>query len=251
VLQKIFKMRIIPAIDIIEGKCVRLSKGDYDTKKIYNENPLEVAKSFEAHGIQYLHLVDLDGAKSSQIVNYKVLEQIASKTNLKIDFGGGLKSDSDLKIAFESGANQITGGSIAIKQPEVFKAWIQQYGADKIILGADAMNEKVAISGWLEESKEEVIPFIQGYQKEGIQYVICTDISKDGMLEGPSFELYQRILEQTKDLKLISSGGISTFDELPKLAELGCEGTIIGKAIYEGRISLKQLESYIINLTGF
>ena len=246
-------MRIIPAIDIIEGKCVRLSKGDYDTKKIYNENPLEVAKSFEAHGIQNLHLVDLDGAKSSQIVNYKVLEQIASKTNLKIDFGGGLKSDSDLKIAFESGANQITGGSIAIKQPEVFKSWIQQYGADKIILGADAMNEKVAISGWLEESKEEVIPFIQGYQKEGIQYVICTDISKDGMLEGPSFELYQRILDSDLSnraesrLKLIASGGISTFDELPKLAELGCEGTIIGKAIYEGRISLKQLEDYIIN----
>lgn len=245
--QKILKMRIIPAIDIIEGKCVRLSKGDYDTKKIYNENPLEVAKSFEAHGIEYLHLVDLDGAKSSRIVNYKVLEQIASKTNLKIDFGGGLKSDGDLKIAFESGANQITGGSIAIKQPEVFKSWIQQYGADKIILGADAMNEKVAISGWLEESKEEVIPFIQGYQKEGIQYVICTDISKDGMLEGSSFELYQRILEQTQGLKLIASGGISTFDELPKLAELGCEGTIIGKAIYEGRISLKQLENYIIN----
>ena len=240
-------MRIIPAIDIIEGKCVRLSKGDYDTKKIYNENPLEVAKSFEAHGIQYLHLVDLDGAKSSRIVNYKVLEQIASKTNLKIDFGGGLKSDADLKIAFESGATQITGGSIAIKQPEVFKSWIQQYGADKIILGADAMNEKIAISGWLEESKEEVIPFIQNYQKEGIQYVICTDISKDGMLEGPSFELYQRILEQTKDVKLIASGGISSFDELPKLAELGCEGTIIGKAIYEGRITLKQLENYIIN----
>ena len=240
-------MRIIPAIDIIDGKCVRLSKGDYDTKKIYNENPLEVAKSFEAHGIQYLHLVDLDGAKSSRIVNYKVLEQIASKTSLKIDFGGGLKSDTDLKIAFESGANQITGGSIAIKQPEVFKSWIQQYGADKIILGADAMNEKIAISGWLEESKEEVIPFIQNYQKEGIQYVICTDISKDGMLEGPSFELYQRILEQTKDVKLIASGGISTFDELPKLAELGCEGTIIGKAIYEGRITLNQLENYIIN----
>ena len=251
--QKILKMRIIPAIDIIEGKCVRLSKGDYDTKKIYNENPLEVAKSFEAHGIEYLHLVDLDGAKSSQIVNYKVLEQIASKTNLKIDFGGGLKSDSDLKIAFESGANQITGGSIAIKQPEVFKSWIQQYGADKIILGADAMNEKVAISGWLEESKEEVIPFIQNYQQEGIQYVICTDISKDGMLEGPSFELYQRILNSDLSnraesrLKLIASGGISTFDELPKLAELGCEGTIIGKAIYEGRITLKQLENYIIN----
>ena len=241
-------MRIIPAIDIIEGKCVRLSKGDYDTKKIYNENPLEVAKSFEAHGIEYLHLVDLDGAKSSRIVNYKVLEQIASKTSLKIDFGGGLKSDADLKIAFESGANQITGGSIAIKQPDVFNSWIQQYGSEKIILGADAMNEKIAISGWLEESKEEVIPFIQSYQQNGIQYVICTDISKDGMLEGPSFELYQRILEQTKDLKLIASGGISTFDELPKLAELGCEGTIIGKAIYEGRISLKQLENYIIKL---
>ena len=240
-------MRIIPAIDIIEGKCVRLSKGDYDTKKIYNENPLEVAKSFEAHGIQYLHLVDLDGAKSSRIVNYKILEQIASKTSLKIDFGGGLKSDSDLKIAFESGANQITGGSIAIKQPEVFKSWIQQYGAGKIILGADAINEKVAISGWLEESKEEVIPFIQNYQKEGIQYFICTDISKDGMLEGPSFELYKRILEQTKDVKLIASGGISTFDELPKLAKLGCEGTIIGKAIYEGRITLKQLENYILS----
>ena len=240
-------MRLISAIDIIDGKCVRLSKGDYDTKKIYNENPLEVAKSFEAHGIQYLHLVDLDGAKSSRIVNYKVLEQIASKTSLKIDFGGGLKSDTDLKIAFESGANQITGGSIAIKQPEVFKSWIQQYGTDKIILGADAMNEKIAISGWLEESKEEVIPFIQNYQKEGIQYVICTDISKDGMLEGPSFELYQRILEQTKDVKLIASGGISTFDELPKLAKLGCEGTIVGKAIYEGRISLKQLEKYILS----
>ena len=246
-------MRIIPAIDIIDGKCVRLSKGDYNTKIIYNENPLEDAKSFEAHGIQYLHLVDLDGAKSSRIVNYKVLEQIASKTSLKIDFGGGLKSDADLKIAFESGANQITGGSIAIKQPEVFKKWIQQFGADKIILGADAMNEKVAISGWLEESKEEVIPFIQNYQKEGIQYVICTDISKDGMLEGPSFELYKRILDSDLSnraesrLKLIASGGISTFNELPKLAELGCEGTIIGKAIYEGRITLKQLENYIVN----
>jgi phosphoribosylformimino-5-aminoimidazole carboxamide ribotide isomerase len=239
-------MRIIPAIDIIDGKCVRLSKGDYNTKKIYNKNPLEVAKSFEEHGIEYLHLVDLDGAKSSRIVNYKVLEEIASKTRLKIDFGGGLKSDSDLKIAFESGANQITGGSIAIKKPEVFKNWIQQYGADKVILGADAINEKVAISGWLEDSKEEVIPFIQSYQLEGIQYVICTDISKDGMLEGPSFELYQRIFEQTKDLQLIASGGISTFDELPKLAELGCEGIIIGKAIYEEKISLKQLENYII-----
>jgi phosphoribosylformimino-5-aminoimidazole carboxamide ribotide isomerase len=240
-------MRIIPAIDIIDGKCVRLSKGDYNTKIIYNENPLEVAKEFEAHGIQYLHLVDLDGAKSSQIVNHKILEQIASQTSLKIDFGGGLKSDNDLRIAFESGANQITGGSIAVKNPDLFREWISKYGSEKIILGADANNEKVAVSGWLEESKEDLIPFIQNYQKFGIQYVICTDIAKDGMLEGPSFDLYAKILEQSKGVKLIASGGISTFDELPKLAELGCEGTIIGKAIYENRITLKQLEKYVMS----
>ncbi|EJL62256.1 1-(5-phosphoribosyl)-5-[(5-phosphoribosylamino)methylideneamino]imidazole-4-carboxamide isomerase [Flavobacterium sp. CF136] len=239
-------MRIIPAIDIIDGKCVRLSKGDYDTKIIYNENPLEVAKSFEAHGIEYLHLVDLDGAKSSKIVNYKILEQIASKTKLKVDFGGGLKSDADLKIAFESGANQITGGSIAVKNREIFQKWISEYGSDKIILGADAKDEKIAVSGWLEDSDEDLIPFIQDYQTKGIQYVICTDIAKDGMLEGPSFDLYAKILAEAKNVKLIASGGISTFDELPKLAELGCEGTIIGKAIYEGRITLKQLENFII-----
>lgn len=239
-------MRIIPAIDIIDGKCVRLSKGDYDTKIIYNENPLEVAKSFEAHGIEYLHLVDLDGAKSSKIVNYKILEQIASQTSLKIDFGGGLKSDDDLRIAFESGANQITGGSIAVKNRAIFEKWISEYGSDKIILGADAKDEKIAVSGWLEDSDEQLIPFIQDYQSKGIQYVICTDIAKDGMLEGPSFDLYERILNEAIGVKLIASGGISTFDELPKLAELGCEGTIIGKAIYEGRISLKQLENYII-----
>jgi len=246
-------MRIIPAIDIIDGKCVRLSKGDYNTKKIYNEHPLEVAKEFEAHGIQYLHLVDLDGAKSKHIVNYKILEQIASKTKMNIDFGGGLKSDEDLKIAFESGAKQITGGSIAVKDKVIFESWIEKYGADKIILGADAKDEMIAVSGWQEESKEELIPFIQSYQEKGIEYVICTDISKDGMLEGPSFDLYKKILEETvtssgdNKLKLIASGGISTFDELPKLAEMGCEGTIIGKAIYENRISLKQLEDYILN----
>lgn len=251
-------MRIIPAIDIIDGKCVRLSKGDYDTKKIYNENPLEVAKEFEAHGIQYLHLVDLDGAKSKHIVNHKVLELIASKTNLKIDFGGGLKTNDDLRIAFESGANQITGGSIAVKDKTTFTNWIETYGANKIILGADALEEKVAVSGWQEESKEELLPFIQSYQEKGIQYVICTDISKDGMLEGPSFDLYSKILHAVnlsgvdssheKELKLIASGGISVFDELPKLAEIGCEGTIIGKAIYENRISLKQLENYILSV---
>ncbi|TYA71908.1 1-(5-phosphoribosyl)-5-[(5-phosphoribosylamino)methylideneamino]imidazole-4-carboxamide isomerase [Seonamhaeicola marinus] len=246
-------MRIIPAIDIIEGKCVRLSKGDYSTKKIYNENPLEIAKQYQDHGIEYLHLVDLDGAKASHIVNHKVLEQIATKTNLKIDFGGGLKTDEDLKIAFESGAGQITGGSIAVKKPEVFESWLSKFGNDKIILGADANNEKIAISGWLEESDEELIPFVKNYMSKGVSYVICTDIAKDGMLQGPSFDLYEKMIEQCHSegseasLKLIASGGISKFEELPKLAELGCEGTIIGKAIYENKISLKQLENFIIS----
>ena len=250
-------MRIIPAIDIIEGKCVRLTKGDYNTKKIYNENPLEVAKKFEAAGIQYLHVVDLDGAKASQIINYKVLEQIATKTNLKIDFGGGLKADKDLEIAFNSGANQITGGSIAVKNAAVFKSWITKFGAEKIILGADFYPDnsggKIATNGWQEESSLELIPFIADYQQKGIQYVICTDISKDGMLQGPSFETYSKILKECEveyaktSLKLIASGGISTFNELPKLAALGCEGVIIGKAIYENKISLKQLENFILN----
>jgi len=245
-------MRIIPAIDIINGKCVRLSKGDYATEKIYNEHPLEVAKMFEDHGIQHLHLVDLDGAKASHIVNYKVLETIAANTNLSIDFGGGLKSDEDLRIAFECGAHQITGGSIAVKNPDTFKSWLKNYGADKIILGADANNEKVAVGGWLEESDKELIPFIQSYLKEGVRYVICTDISKDGMLQGPSFDLYQKILNETvvtssgvEKIKLIASGGISTFEELPRLAEMGCEGTIVGKAIYEHKISMKQIENFI------
>lgn len=240
-------MRIIPAIDIINGQCVRLTKGDYDTKKVYNENPLEVAKAFEDSGIQYLHVVDLDGAKASHIVNYKVLETIASKTNLKIDFGGGLKSNEDLRIAFESGANQITGGSIAVKNPEVFQGWISTYGAEKIILGADCKDENIAISGWQEESNLKVIPFINGYQSKGMAYVICTDISKDGMLKGPSFDLYEKILNENTTIKLIASGGISQFDELPRLAKMGCEGVIVGKAIYENRISLKEIENYIIN----
>jgi phosphoribosylformimino-5-aminoimidazole carboxamide ribotide isomerase len=244
-------LRIIPAIDIIDGKCVRLTKGDYNTKKIYNENPLEVAKEFEAAGIEFLHVVDLDGAKASQIINYKVLEQIASKTSLKIDFGGGLKSNKDLEIAFSSGANQITGGSIAVKNSDIFESWIEKYGAQKIILGADfypdSAGGKIATNGWQEESTLELIPFIKRYQDKGIQYVICTDISKDGMLQGPSFDVYKEILTEVKDVKLIASGGISTFDELPRLAENGCEGVIIGKAIYEKKISLKQLEQYILN----
>ncbi len=240
-------MRIIPAIDIINGKCVRLTKGDYDTKIIYNEDPLEVAKQYEDHGIEYLHIVDLDGARSNRIYNYKILEKIATKTNLKIDFGGGIKSEGDVKIAFASGADQITGGSIAIKNKEMFLAWLQEYGSEKIILGADANNEKIAISGWKEQSDEDLIPFIQNYKENGIKYVISTDIAKDGMLIGPSFELYKKILEEISGISLIASGGISKLDELPKLAELGCEGVIIGKAIYENRISLKELENFILN----
>ena len=239
-------MRIIPAIDIIDGKCVRLTKGDYNTKKIYNEQPLEVAKMFEAHGITSLHLVDLDGAKSKHIVNHKVLEQIASKTGLSVDFGGGLKTDDDLRIAFEAGAAQITGGSIAVKDPLTFNRWIKTYGAHKIILGADAKAGQIAISGWMEASQQEVLPFIENYVEQGIRYVICTDIGKDGMLEGPSFDLYADILQANDGINLIASGGISTYEELPRLAAMGCEGTIIGKAIYENRISLKQLEQFII-----
>jgi phosphoribosylformimino-5-aminoimidazole carboxamide ribotide isomerase len=230
-------MRIIPAIDIINGQCVRLTKGDYSTKKVYNENPLEVAKMFEDIGIKHLHVVDLDGAKAQHIINHQILETIATKTSLKVDFGGGLKS----------GANQITGGSIAVKNPSQFLNWLETYGSDKIILGADCLDQKIAIQGWQEESDKEVIEFIKDYVKKGISYVICTDIAKDGMLQGPSFDLYKTIINTVPPVKLIASGGISNFDELPKLADLGCEGVIIGKAIYEENISLKQLETYQLN----
>jgi phosphoribosylformimino-5-aminoimidazole carboxamide ribotide isomerase len=239
-------MRIIPAIDLIDGKCVRLSKGDYSTQKTYSENPLEVAKAFEAHGIKYLHLVDLDGAKSKHIVNHKVLETIASKTSLKIDFGGGLKSNEDLKIAFESGAHQITGGSIAVKKPKTFEQWITTYGSDKIILGADVQGDRIATDGWLETSDHRLVDFVKDFYAKGIHYVICTDISKDGMLQGPSFDVYQNLLQEQPNIKLIASGGISAFEELPKLEAMGCEGTIIGKAIYENKIALKELENFII-----
>ena len=240
-------MRIIPAIDLIDGKCVRLSKGDYNTQKIYNESPLEVAKAFEAHGIDCLHLVDLDGAKSKHIVNPSVLEAIATKTTLKIDFGGGLKSNKDLEIAFECGANQITGGSIAVNEPKIFEEWIRLHGNEKIILGADFHGDYIATEGWLKTSSYRLVDFVGNYQNKGIQYVICTDISKDGMLQGPSFEVYKNLLKEQPEIKLIASGGISTFEELPKLASMGCHGTIIGKAIYENRISLKELERFIIN----
>lgn len=233
-------MRIIPAIDIINGKCVRLTKGDYATQKIYNENPLEVAKYFEDNGIQYLHLVDLDGAKSHQIINHKILCQIATQTNLAIDFGGGIKQEKDLKIAFDNGANQVTCGSIAYKNPKLFLEWIEKFGSDKIILGADALNRKIATQGWLETSEIDVIDFISEYETKGIRYVISTDIEKDGMLHGPSIELYRDILKVSK-VNLIASGGITTIDDVFKLKELGCEGAIIGKAIYENTINLKEL----------
>lgn len=243
-------MRIIPAIDIIDGKCVRLTKGDYDTKKIYNENPLEVAKMYEASGIEYLHLVDLDGAKAKRIINYKVLELIASKTNLKIDFGGGLKSNEDLNIAFNSGAKQITGGSIAVNDRVTFEGWLSKYGPQKIILGADSNDGKIAINGWQDNSKEEVVSFIKDYQRKRIKYVVCTDISKDGMLEGPSIELYTKIITEcsnssgAQSIKLVASGGVSNINDLKDLKRIGCEGVIIGKAIYENRITLKELERF-------
>ncbi|MFT3919667.1 1-(5-phosphoribosyl)-5-[(5-phosphoribosylamino)methylideneamino]imidazole-4-carboxamide isomerase [Cloacibacterium sp.] len=233
-------MKIIPAIDIIDGKCVRLSKGDYDTKKIYNENPVEVAKEFEDFGIQYLHLVDLDGAKAKKIINQKVIENIAKNTNLIIDFGGGIRSEEDLKIAFDSGAKKVTLGSIAVVNPEMCLAWLEQFGTEKLILGADCLDRKIKTSGWLENSETDVVDFIKEYQKKGFKEVVCTDISKDGMLQGPSTALYQEIIENSS-IELIASGGISNIEDVQKMKEIGCAGTIIGKAIYEGRISLEQL----------
>ena len=234
-------MRIIPAIDIIEGNCVRLSKGDYSTKKVYNQNPLEVAKEFEDNGVKFLHIVDLDGAKSKHIVNYKILELIASKTNLQIDFGGGIKTNKDVEIAFNSGASKITGGSIAATNSNLFLQWLDRYGADKIILGADCSNRKISTNGWLEKSDIDVVDFIKEYEAKGVKNVICTDIAKDGMLEGTSNQLYTEIMSASS-VNLIASGGVSSMDDLYQLIELGCEGAILGKAIYEGKITLKQLQ---------
>jgi phosphoribosylformimino-5-aminoimidazole carboxamide ribotide isomerase len=238
-------MRIIPAIDIIAGKCVRLTKGDYSTQKNYRDNPLDVAREFEEHGIQYLHLVDLDGAKSKHIVNHRVLHEIATKTSLKIDFGGGIKSDEDVRVAFDNGAAQITGGSIAQQQPALFKRWLITYGAEKIILGADSHHRKIATNGWQQQSQEDVVDFISAYGNEGVRYVICTDIAKDGMLEGPSTDLYREIIART-NIQLIASGGITSIDDLHLLQKIGCEGAIIGKAIYEGKIGLNELGSFLL-----
>lgn len=234
-------MRIIPAIDILNGKCVRLTKGDYGSQKIYNENPLEVAKEFEANGIKYLHLVDLDGAKAKTVINYSILHDISSKTSLKIDFGGGINTDEDLNIAFENGASQVTVGSIAVNNETIFLEWLQRFGADKIILGADCNNRKIVSDAWTSNSEVEVIEFVSEYSDKGVKYVICTDVSKDGMLAGPSVDLYSGILSKT-DVELIASGGVSNIKDIVALEKIGCEGVIIGKAIYEGKISLNKLQ---------
>ncbi|HRG03217.1 MAG: 1-(5-phosphoribosyl)-5-[(5-phosphoribosylamino)methylideneamino]imidazole-4-carboxamide isomerase [Paludibacteraceae bacterium] len=239
-------IEIIPAIDLIDGKCVRLTQGDYSQKKIYNENPIEVAKMFQDAGISRLHLVDLDGAKAQHIVNYIVLERITSKTDLIVDFGGGLKSDDDLRIAFECGASMVTGGSIAVKNPEIFTGWIEKYGSEKIMLGADVKNMKIAVSGWMEDTDIELIPFLETYQKRGISKIICTDISKDGMLEGPSIELYRDIIRKLPDVFLIASGGVSSIADIEILHDCGVPAVIFGKAIYEGKIKLKDLSRFLM-----
>ena len=238
-------IQVIPAIDIIDGKCVRLTQGDYGQKKIYNEDPVEVAKEFEDAGIKRLHLVDLDGAKEKRIINHKVLEKIANSTDLIIDFGGGIQTDIDIQRAFDFGAKMITGGSIAVKNQEMFLGWLEKFGPEKIILGADAKNEMIAISGWQESTEVSVFDFIEEYLKKGIKYTISTDVAKDGLLQGPSFDLYEKMQVRFSDLHIIASGGVSEMKDLEELNEQGVFGVIVGKAIYEGKISLKELEKFI------
>ncbi|MEX0981239.1 MAG: 1-(5-phosphoribosyl)-5-[(5-phosphoribosylamino)methylideneamino] imidazole-4-carboxamide isomerase [Bacteroidales bacterium] len=235
---------IIPAIDIINGKCVRLTKGDYTQKTEYGD-PMDMAMRFEDHGIKRLHLVDLDGAREGKVINYKVLEKIATSTSLTIDAGGGIKSDDDLRIVFESGAQMATGGSIAVKEPELFERWINTYGSERIILGSDFKDGKIAVSGWAEATTEELIPFIGSWVKKGVLMTICTDISKDGVLQGTSEKIYKKILDQYPDLYLVASGGVSSMDDIASLDELKIPAVIIGKAIYEGKISLIELEQFI------
>lgn len=237
-------MVIIPAIDIIDGKCVRLTEGDYSQKTVYNENPLEVALQFEDAGLKRLHLVDLDGAKAGAVKNWKVLEQLTSKTSLIIDFGGGIKKEEDLTVVFNSGAAYATIGSLAVKQENVFIEWLQKYGADKFLLGADVKDEKIAVSGWLETTDVWIYDFMEKYIGLGIQQLFCTDVSKDGKLEGPSVVLYKQILEKFPSLHFIASGGVSSMSDLEVLREAGCSGAIVGKAIYENRISLKELSKF-------
>lgn len=238
-------MQIIPAIDLIGGKCVRLSQGDYSSKKEYHDDPLEMARRFEGVGIQRLHLVDLDGAKAKKIVNADVLQRISSGTSLQVDFGGGIQADEEIEKAFELGAKQVTGGSIAVKNPELFQSWIKTYGSEKIILGADAKDRKIAVGGWEETTSVDLIPFIKNYVAQGISYVICTDVAKDGLLQGPSVDLYKDILKEIPDVKLIASGGVSSVKDLEELEKIGVYGTIVGKAYYEGRVTLEELAAFV------
>ena len=237
-------MQIIPAIDIIEGKCVRLTEGDYAQKKIYNENPLEVAKAFEGIGLMRLHLVDLDGAKAGEVVNWKVLEKIANNTTLKIDFGGGIKTEAILKTVLDTGATYATIGSLAVKNELLFQEWIARFGANIFMLGADVFEEKIAIGGWLEKTEISVFDFMKSYIDKGVKQIFCTDIKKDGKLQGPSIELYQKIIEQFPNLHLIASGGVSSLDDLIELEEIGCSAAIVGKAIYENKITISELASF-------
>ena len=236
---------IIPAIDIIDGKCVRLTQGDYGTKKVYNEDPLEVAKMFEAHGIRRLHTVDLDGARSAHIVNYKTIERIADHTSLVIDFGGGIKSDEDIDIAFASGATMVTIGSVAVKNPALFETWLTKYNDNKFILGADVKNGRISINGWKEEGEDELLPFLQRYVAKGVDNVLCTDISKDGMLEGPAIKLYEDVMKEFPELYLIASGGVSCIEDIDLLNSVGIPAVVFGKAIYEGKIKMDELEKYV------
>jgi len=237
-------MQIIPAIDIIEGKCVRLTEGDYAQKKIYNANPLEVAKAFEGIGLMRLHLVDLDGAKAGEVVNWKVLEKIANNTQLKIDFGGGIKTEAILKTVLDTGATYATIGSLAVKNELLFQEWIARFGANTFMLGADVFEEKIAIGGWMEKTEISVFDFMKSYIDKGVKQIFCTDIKKDGKLQGPSIELYQKIIEKFPALHLIASGGVSSLDDLIELEEIGCAAAIVGKAIYENKITISELASF-------
>jgi phosphoribosylformimino-5-aminoimidazole carboxamide ribotide isomerase len=237
-------MEIIPAIDIIGGKCVRLTQGDYEQKKVYNENPLEVAKQFEDAGLRRIHLVDLDGAKAGEVKNWKVLEIIASKTRLLIDFGGGIKTEKDVQIVFDSGAVLATVGSIAVKNENEFVSWLKSIGPEKFLLGADVKNEKIAVHGWQETTEIWIYDFIEKYWTHGIHQIFCTDVSKDGKLEGPSIDLYKNIIQKFPELNFIASGGVSSMKDLEELNTIGCNGVIVGKAIYENKISLKEIKMF-------
>ena len=238
-------IQIIPAIDIIDGKCVRLTQGDYSRKTVYNEDPVEIAKMFENYGIKRLHTVDLDGAKSSHVINYKTIERIATATNLTIDFGGGIKSNSDIEIAFSSGAKLVTIGSIAVKRPELMIEWISNYGCERLILGADVKNGLISINGWKEEGNDELMPFIEKYIEHGINNVLCTDIARDGMLKGPSTDMYKKIMSSFPTLNLIASGGVSSVEDIYELNNAGIPSVVFGKAIYEGRITMNELSEFV------